>query len=177
MLELLKKEDITSKIDLKCNNWENNLETNCYAFALGLDIRESNLVKYAYQPGSICESLTNLTDADIAVMNIENRMISDLKSLGIEVSERGLFDEIDENNEYLEWKIALLLHKADKSICYYGPYHFIRQASNGIWYHKIGYNEVPPMSIGSTDMIENTSSYYAGDYKYYKTYKLSIPRR
>lgn len=43
-------EEIRSKIKLNSNFWKYILSTNCYAYALGIDIREKDIKRAAYQP-------------------------------------------------------------------------------------------------------------------------------
>ena len=40
-------QEIKNKINLKTKNWVNNERTNCYAFALGLDLNPSDICRYA----------------------------------------------------------------------------------------------------------------------------------
>lgn len=46
-------DDLVDYISLTYDYWENAMDTNCYAFALGLDIPEDEIVKNAYQLGVI----------------------------------------------------------------------------------------------------------------------------
>ena len=36
-----------------CSFWHNLSTTNCYAYALGIDISENDIIKRAFQPGVI----------------------------------------------------------------------------------------------------------------------------
>ena len=47
--------EIRGKIQMYPENWINMHTTNCYAYALGLDIRQSDICDYAYQPGTISD--------------------------------------------------------------------------------------------------------------------------
>jgi len=45
--------EIKGLISLREEYWEYIFQTNCYAFALGIDIPENDICKNAFQPGVI----------------------------------------------------------------------------------------------------------------------------
>ena len=82
-------EEIRKNIKPYKKIWKNNFTTNCYAFALGLDIPETRICYHAYQPGVISSthhqaienrffSYDNLIEGinnDLDFLNIEAREI------------------------------------------------------------------------------------------------------
>lgn len=96
--------EISEKIQLNPKTWFHINTTNCYAYALGLDIKESNICEYAYQPGTI-SSTSNLADSDyFSYSDLINGIEGDLKALNI------FYREIEPHEQIAldEWKIALL---------------------------------------------------------------------
>lgn len=125
--------EIRGKIQMYPENWVNMYSTNCYAYALGLDIRQSDICDYAYQPGTISET-TNIFELkyfsyDMLIKGIE----SDLELL--QIAYRNV--EEDEKLALNEWKIALFVNGYHESLI---DFHFLRQKENGIWLHKNGYD-------------------------------------
>ena len=124
-------DEIRNRIDILKWDWDNLYTTNCYAYALGLDIPENDICKYAYDPGTISKScplyipysynqLINNVLADLEILNIEHRFIHPSDSI--------LPDE---------WKIAIFIPKI-YSLYQLEDYHFIRQRNDGLWYYKNG---------------------------------------
>lgn len=125
--------EIRGKIQMYPENWVNMYSTNCYAYALGLDIRQSDICDYAYQPGTISET-TNIFELkyfpyDMLIKGIE----SDLELLQI------AYRNVEENEKLAlnEWKIALFVNGYHESLI---DFHFLRQQENEIWLHKNGYD-------------------------------------
>ena len=60
-------------------DWKNILKTNCFAFAMGLDIPENDICEQAYSLGKIA------TELEIYPKNYtyEERFINDIKALGL----------------------------------------------------------------------------------------------
>jgi len=131
--------EIKENISLREEYWENNFETNCYAFALGLDIPESDICKNSFQPGIIASKIFNISLNKLAKIKIEDRMILDLKALkiGFELSEVNMNQEYITLGNYLcnTWDVLLFLKEND--------FHFSRINLNGEMYHKIGYFGFP----------------------------------
>ena len=99
--------EIRGKIQMYPENWVNMYSTNCYTYALGLDIRQSDICDYAYQPGTISET-TNIFKSkyfsyDMLIKGIE----SDLELL--QIAYRNV--EEDEKLALNEWKIALFVDR------------------------------------------------------------------
>ena len=124
-------ETIRSLINVE-REWENKQQTNSYAYALGLDIPEEKIKRYAYTPGNLsnCEidlSHYNSFTYELLMYNIAH----DLEALGIKAKEVLPEEEVEED----AWKIALFYTGYKSNIC---DYHFLRQLKDGTWTHKNG---------------------------------------
>lgn len=159
--------EIRGKIQMYPENWVNMYSTNCYAYALGLDIRQSDICDYAYQPGTISET-TNIFKSkyfsyDMLIKGIE----SDLELL--QIAYRNV--EEDEKLALNEWKIALFVDRDfDKLV----GFHFLRQKENGIWLQKNGYQGTISKRDHSDEVIVSPSSAELFPYIYKKCYALRL---
>ena len=133
----IKRCDLIQMIDLNKVKWENKSTSNCYAFALGLDIPEKKICEAAYVPGVMSGSLINLpAKYSFTLDELIRSLESDFDFLGIQYRENVSKEELEEG----EWLIALYVsylfsHRKDRL----SDYHFIRLLSDGIWYHKNGF--------------------------------------
>ncbi len=125
-------EKIRNMIDVNKTTWQNIYTTNCYAYALGLDIPEKNICKYAYDPGTIGNSQNPLITPFSYNVLVDNVLL-DLEALRINYDFIKPTDEIDED----EWKISLYIPQI-YSLHDLDDFHFIRYRNNGYWYHKNG---------------------------------------
>ena len=96
--------DLRNKIDIKKTSWENMTTTNCYAYALGLDIPEENICKYAYDPGTIGNSNYPLY-IPFTYDELINNILIDLMALDIKYQFILPNDVIDIE----AWKIAVFI--------------------------------------------------------------------
>ncbi len=159
---------IRGSIQVYPENWINVMETNCYAYALGLDIKENDICKYAYRPGTISvnrklfvykdEKEEMLHSKYLSYDSFIDKLESDLECLNLEYREAGLGEPIDSD----EWKIALLTRKDDDRI---RDFHFIRQNSDGIWTQKKDYY----CGIDTVDCVDETVKYPA--YGHWKSFE------
>lgn len=160
---------IRGKIQINPDVWVNMYTTNCYAYALGLDIREADICIGAYQPGRISE-LTYLPNTECfeyktLIEGIEN----DFDALNIK------YREVNHNEKiaYNEWKIALLTEKYHGKLA---DFHFLRQKQNGIWFHKNGFNGTISKKDYSGRIITDPISSNLNSYTYDKCYALKLNR-
>ena len=128
----------------RLSEWKNRYSTNCYAFALGLDVDEDDICPWAYRVGNIYLqdkwSLPRMLDPDNKIREIESFMLDDFQTLGINYK---IFIDKDKN-QYLQeldhpgdcWDILFF-------ISYKDGYHFARVGSDGILYHKPGWDDLP----------------------------------
>lgn len=153
MLNMFIKE-IKDLISLREEYWEYNFATNCYAFALGLDIPEDEICKMGFQPGVMASSILNIPFNKIAELKIENRVILDFKALklGYKISELEEKQGLIFLGNYLCQSWDVLLFSKD------GYFHFVRVNTNGEMYHKIGYFGVPQKT--SITEIEKKRIYF-----------------
>lgn len=125
---LMTPEEIVNFIKLKETDWKNIRTTNCYAFALGLDLPEKCIMEKAYNIGTIGQEYFQVRESQIRKYSNALLLELDLIALGIEFMEVG-------PNEHLkseQWKIALFNDfEGDE-------FHFLRQTESGIWYQKWG---------------------------------------
>lgn len=158
---------IRGNIQVYPENWVNLSTTNCYAYALGLDIKESDICTNAYQPGTISNT-SNLTDSEyFSYSDLINGIEGDLNALNIH------YREIEPHQQIAlyEWKIALLIEK------YYGnllDFHFLRQKENGIWLHKNGFRGSFSKKDYLGKIITDPVTNYFSPYTYAKCYALRL---
>lgn len=166
---------IRGSIQVYPENWINVIETNCYAYALGLDIKENDICKYAYRPGSISVNRKLFVYKDekeemlylkyLSYDSFVDKLENDLDCLNLEYREVNPSEPIDSD----EWKIAFLTRKDG---CRIRDFHFLRQNSDGIWTQKKGYY----CGIDSVDCmgktVKNPAYGYWQSFEYGKCYVL-----
>ena len=169
--------ELRDSIKLNKRFWRHILTTNCYAYALGLDIKEKNIKDYAYIIGTLSDSKEFLFHCSILKYSVllEN-LINDFEYLGLD------FQEIDPLKEACqeEWKIALFTsvvgYDMDDELI--DDYHFLRQKDNGLWYHKKGWNwnSIPTNKDINHRLITNPLECNLGAYNYKKCYSLKLKK-
>lgn len=88
-------DSLRNMISLREEYWEYCFETNCYDFAPGLDIPESNILENAYRLGVIGSLIYNIPITELKNMTYEQRLLLDLKALKIIYKEASLEDKTD----------------------------------------------------------------------------------
>lgn len=165
--------EIRGKIQVYPENWVNLSTTNCYAYALGLDIKESDICSSAYQPGNISESYNpnQFFYYKTLIKNLEE----DFKTLDI------LYREIEPTDQINlgEWKIALLVDLYGNDIFndLVADFHFLRQKTNGIWFHKNGFQGTPSKKDYLGNIITDPTKCCLDPYEYKKCYALRVNNR
>lgn len=166
--------DLRDTIDVNKKNWTFNGDTNCYAYALGLDIPEDNIGEAAFEPGVISNvnSIYKDDNYSLKYSDLLNYLYSDLEALGIGFKEIHPDERINDD----EWKIALYTEfsASKKNIEYLFDYHFLRQHKNGIWYHKFGWHSSPKNFDSNYKIITNLKNCHIDDYEYKKCLSLKI---
>lgn len=178
----LKPSEITRDINIDeiPMYWYNIFTTNCYAFALGLDVDESSIAECAYQPGVMGSVIFNYPIINLKNMSTEEKIFLDMEALKIRIKEADPSDNGDyrlfhkKDNETVSsisfsWIISL--YENDNK-----EFHFARKTDNGIWYHKEGYRNKPISFDYDKNRILDPRHCNLGDYKYKKSYKLSLNR-
>lgn len=163
--------EIKGKIQMYPENWQNLKETNCYAYALGLDISENKICNFAYQPGMISETL-NLPNMDhFSYQNLVKGVESDLEYLGLSYREIDPKDDIQLD----EWKIALMIENCnDDSEDELDNFHFLRTNKNNNWVHKCSYLDPISKKDNLQQTIEDPRECELSPYQYKKCYALKI---
>ena len=159
--------EIRGQIQIHPEIWTHIYTTNCYAYALGLDIRENRICDFAYQPGTISGTSNLANSYYFCYDDLINGIEGDFNALDINWREI----EPQEVVSAGEWKIALMIEKYDD--CLY-DYHFLRQKENGIWIHKNGFNTLPSKKDYLGKIITNPITGYLYPYTYKKCYALRI---
>ena len=151
---------IKSLISLKEDYWENDFNTNCYAFALGLDIPEEEICKNAYQLGFIAAKKFNISIQEVLKLSLEDRFLLDLKAIKI------AYYEIDEEQSAGMYHLGnYVCHHWDISLYSNGKdFHFMRCNYNGELYHKVG-------NLGGPKKCEETIEYLT-QYRLIRKYRL-----
>lgn len=155
--------------------WKNNSDTNCYAYALGLDYPEDQLFFRAYQLGAFSAlQKRGYIPNNLGFYPYDERLENDLKTLKIEYTEV----DPDVDNYYV-------LNKEDGTTDYYWSialfdgcmdFHFLRKGFDGKWYHKQGYFLSPINYDTNNRRILDPRKCNLGNYKYIKTYQLKLTR-
>ena len=133
----MSREKIISNIDVYKSYWKNMLTTNCYAYALGLDIPEHKICYNAYQPGIMSTNHSlNIEEETFSYDDLINGINNDFDFLRIEAHEVRSDYKAKED----EWKIALFVSSMileTQNII--DDYHFLKQFPSGNWWHKFGF--------------------------------------
>ena len=159
--------EYTKYCDLTKKSWKHAFTTNCYAFALGLDIAERLIKKDDYQPGTLTDHNLNMY---FTFEQLIECLTSDLDYLGID------YKEIDPSKkvEIDEWKIALFV-QYNSYMGLLSDFHFLRQIDN-IWYHKQGYYGLPTNKDSYNNLIIDPVDCYIYGEDYQKTYSLKLKK-
>ena len=152
----------------KILDWKNIYTTNCYAYAMGIDIPQTDICKYAYDVGQIsrmidCEDEEELPDPKYHNTNtFEWELTWDFDTLGLEFEESSKIElKPDEIPNYpgRYFDILFFIHK------YRNDFHFARFGKDGKLYHKRGFNLAPQET--TVDFIESDNYEFAKRYRLY----------
>ncbi|MBR2712342.1 MAG: hypothetical protein IKE73_01385 [Bacilli bacterium] len=158
--------------------WENNFDTNCYAYALGLDYPEKAFPFRAYQLGVFGAIRYGFAPMDVCFFTYEDRLKFDLKALKIKYreidpEEKTFYIRHDKRGENYTidyfWSIALFDNGQD--------FHFLRKGFDDKWYHKYGYFSYPFNLDRDNKIILDPRECNLEDYEYRKTYQLKLTRK
>ena len=132
---LLVNKEVRKLVNPFKKEWINVNKTNCYAYALGIDVNYEDLGINGYEPGFTCDLRlpSNFDGSDLI-----NNVVKDLDNLGIDFRHVNDYYKLGEG----EWRIAIFggyRYSFDK----FDDYHFMRQSLDGIWVHKSGYYGKP----------------------------------
>ena len=166
---LMTPDQIRNSITLYDKEWVNNVNTNCYAFALGLDIDEWDITPNAYQPGMMFAKTFDQPYEEVKELSFEERLLMDLELLKIDCKEANPFEKPRCTSTRVSWLISMFESETDV--------HFLRKNANGIWWHKQGYIFSSPTNLDQyRKLILDPRDCTIGNYEYKKTYKLSFEK-
>lgn len=168
IIELIRK-----KINLKSNHWIHYHTTNCYAYALGLDIRERKIVKDAYKPGAMSGYEKAIKKNQLFIReDLIKAIFMDMDLLGIQIKQINLTDNIDDD----AWKIALFITRYSKYSKNLDDFHFLREVSNNMWYHKVGFDSRPTNLDDNYNIINNPKECFLKNREYDSCYCLKLKK-
>ena len=171
-MKQMSSKEIRKKIELYKNVWINNDTTNCYAYALGLDIPEKTICKHAYQPG-IMSGFHELEKDYFSYESLIQGLNQDLEFLEIEAKEIDPTDDISPD----EWKIALFIHNSIYCPPFLLPdYHFLKYYPDETWHHKFGYTHNISNLDDESKIILNPKSCSIDGFIYDKTLSLKLKK-
>ena len=159
---------LRNSINLEKKIWLNRYTTNCYAYALGLDIPEYRIIDGAYAPGTISRSPIDLTTVTtFTYKELMNNLYMDLESLGID------FQKVSPNASISpdEWKIAVYTSASWGKL---EDYHFLRIYGDDGWSHKNGWREMPTHKDDADEIIRNPRWCYLSNRDYRMCLKLKL---
>lgn len=157
---------IKELIDLKFDDWQYPSSTNCYAYALGLDVPYNKLTNHAYKVGCFSEDALKRKKIDAFSIDFEKALHYDLHYLGLS------YVEVDPNyvikNDDINYNYFLIAFY--KGI---DDFHFLRKNNfDNTWYHKPGYLNFPKNKDDDKKIIYNPEDAFFYHYDYVKTYKI-----
>ncbi len=157
-------------VDFKTDYWINNETTNCYAFALGLDIPEDILGINSYSLGRFAmEKDPNLNIRSLTRLECLKR---DLDAIGFIYEEIDPKDKVENKygDKYIKYMISLYQNDKD--------FHFLRKHErDGIWWHKRGWYYHPSQVDDNGKIITDLDDIKISDYHYVNTFKIKVKRR
>ena len=151
-------------------DWKNIFTTNGYAYALGLDIPQSDICKYAYYLGVISRTIDSDEIVDFKLLNgnkkyFEYDLLSDFDALGLDVEESNKPGLICDDLHTYPGRYFDILFFVGKSN---NDFHFARYGKDGKLYHKRG---IFPPEETTVDYIKSVG------YEFIKRYRLYLSRR
>lgn len=162
---------IKDLIDLKTDNWKFPSSTNCYAYALGLDVPFTKISDHAYKIGCFSEDALKRRNINVFDLDEEKRLFLDLYYLGLsqtEVEPDYVLDNIDKKYSY--FLISYFEGFQD--------FHFLRKNPyDNTWYHKVGYFAFPKNRDDDRQKIYNPKEAFFINYFYVKTLKVGFKNK
>lgn len=154
-------QELRDSIDLVKKVWTSKEGSNCYAYALGLDMNEYEITDtYSFCPGVIGGDYSCVSGSH-SYENLIRCIIADLNALGIDYSSA----DPKEPPKRGEWKVALFL--TDDDPIWINDFHFLRQHPNGSWFHKKGYGGDVLMCDDDGTIITNPEKCHFSKYSIY----------
>ena len=163
--------EIRGKIQVYPDSWVNIYDTNCYAYALGLDVCESSICRGAFIPGVISgvnsfDVFSKDFDYDSFIEGLEN----DFQLLNILYREIEPEEKIDAD----EWKVALYVDFDVRGFLF--DFHFVRTNPQEVWMHKVGFSGPPTVNDYYDNAIIDPRKCELDTYEYKKCYALKLKK-
>ena len=167
-------EEIRNKIKLYKKLWINLYTTNCYAYALGLDLPEKRICSHAYQPGVMSNYDFSVAIDDYFELNtLLDGILFDLEFLGIDYKEIKPSEIIGAD----EWKIALFISQVNRNNpLLLDDFHFLKYYPDGTWHHKFGYNMKVTNYDDNLKIITDPTNCHLDDLTYTTTLCLKLKK-
>lgn len=168
-------QELSDSIDIdkfKKRDWNSKKTTNCYAYALGIDIPEYEVLSCGYEPGAISGVPFSLVgQIQFNYRSLLESIYADFEALGLDYTLCDPTQEIVGDG----WKISLFTTSPIYTYndVVFSDFHFMRQADNGFWYHKKGYSGSIVRRDDNFRLIKDSSSCYMNRYLYKESYILS----
>lgn len=167
-------ETLKNKIQIYPDSWFHMFSTNCYAYALGLDIKVKTIKQYAYNPGVI-SGRYHLVQRTFLYDELVDCVEKDFQTLNISYRKINPEDSITAN----EWKIAIFsrFYAYEFGSEWLSDFHFVRSNLDGTWSHKFGWHHFPTNKDFVKNKIENIENCYLGHYRYRTCYALKLNKK
>ena len=168
----MNRDDIRNKIKINKRFWIHFKKTNCYAYALGLDVNENRIMKNAYQPGMIGNYQFHIDSSKKQLFTYDQlieAIYTDMDKLGIDIYPIKWDTEISSD----AWKIALFISYYSQNSNNLYDFHFLR-LMNDSWYHKMSYHSLPNNKDDNMQIITNPDKCYLRNRVYKGSYCLKL---
>lgn len=185
-------EELKHKVEFNPEKWRWNDKTNCYSYALGLDVPDwliSRKIPPYYLGYLYIIYETYFNTWQKALNFLENYSYNERIELDLKTIDTG-FSQIDYNDKLRNANERKIVYfkckdKYAKTELRYGKnlarstklwhsFHFYVQDYDGIWKHKNGYKDVP--TIVKYDPFEYIK-YDQSSYEYQCTYRLALKNK
>lgn len=154
----------------KILDWKNIRTTNCYAYALRIDIPQNSICKYAYDLGGISRMIDSDEEPDFDKVppyseTYDVDLTSDFDLLGLEYEESDTPELVNKDLHYYPGRYFDILFFLSNQI---DDFHFARYGNDGKLYHKRGFVKPPQ---------ETTMEYInSKGYEFVKRYRLYLSK-
>ena len=153
------------------DKWEHNIGTNCYAYALGIDVAkdflDTNEDRLVYNPGCFCDrDLKSPFTREQLLINL----LGDLDRLGLYSYRVNTNYKLCKN----EWKLVIYGAVTDNPY-EYKDFHLLRQTiPDGVYSHKQGFYSEPTCLDSDKKIITDPSKCRIEDIDEGELYKYEL---
>lgn len=125
--------ELRDRIDLNRQEW--NKQTNSYAYSLGIDATNMEILPANFMPGLLGAAIKGIDIDSLKTMKPKEKVFLDLDALNIYYEP--CFSYKETSNDYDKWVIAMY-----ERLCNNYKVHFLRKTKDGIWVHKNAHSDV-----------------------------------